>query len=212
MKTKNTITPKETTAGLNGQNKWWILVIILVVFFIPAILFLNTKKPEPVVKSKPTPPVGEKIYTDTLHVFKITIPGNWTTTQSEGTNTTGLNTAHPVTQQIEITQLYIPPEEGITIQVYKGVPTCPLAVNTPTTTLADFPAFYDPIRQIWTIPTTKATLMISISYPGSKMFHLPPSQTRATPVPSIVAQQNEAYVMKVLKTMKLTNLTPFSCQ
>lgn len=195
------------------SHKGWILIIVVAVICICAILFLHTNKPTPAVKfaAKPTPSVGKKVYTDPLYDFKITIPGNWVTQQGQGTGITGQHTAHPVTQQVEVSQLYIPPEEGITIQVYTGVPTCPLE-TTLTTTLAGFPASYDSTMQTWTIPTTKATLVISLSYPGGRMFRLPPSQAGATPIPSVVAQQNEAYVMNVLKTLKLTNLTPFSCQ
>src|ERR1700688_3493423 len=121
----------EKVAEDSPQHKRWILAAIIVLLCMVVILFFYRSKPTASIK--PTPSVGEKVYTDPLHDFRITVPGDWVTQQEQGTGITGQHTAHPVTQQVEISQLYIPPEEGITIQVYTVVPTCPLESKLTTT-------------------------------------------------------------------------------
>src|SRR5258708_8604996 len=154
--TENTKTFFEKVSDFSRKNKWLIIFIIVVILCIIVFSFsLTTKR---------NTPVTTKTYTDSLHAFTITVPKHWITEQEAGNNTTGENTSNPVTQQIEISQLYVPPEEGVTIQVYEDKPSCPLNYS-PTTTFAGFPASYDPNMQTWTIPTTKPTLTLSILYP-----------------------------------------------
>lgn len=149
-----------------------------------------------------------KIYIDSLHYFKVTVPHSWNTEQEKASNLTGENTAHPVVQQIEISQLYNSQDEGITVQVYRGTPLCPLGQPL-TTTFAGYPSAFNSLINTWTIPTTAALITITITYPGSGMditTHYV-SNTSAS-----ASKQDQEYVMGVLKSMQLTNLKTFTCQ
>ena len=170
-----------------------ILILIALVYFFFTFLY---------------PQITSKTYTDSLHYFSITVPKEWSTDQEEGNNTTGLNTTHPVTQKIEITQLSVSSQEGIAVQVDEGAPVCP--IQKPNTMFAGFPAYYDSFIKSWTIPTTKATIVVSISYPGSTLKQFPSASTTAPSQTEIIKGQND--VMGILKTLKLTNLKPFSCR
>ncbi len=188
----------------NRNPKSW-LGSILVALILVALYFLlsSTNKLFTTDNAEPM-----KTYTDSLHYVKLRVPTKWTAEQEVATNTTGLNTPNPVTQQVEISQLYVPKTEGITIQVYNGTPTCPL--DQPLTTkLAGFPAAHDDTFNTWTIPANKATVTVSITYPGS-VIHVAPENAPTAPEPSVV-ELYKSDVMDVLNTMELNNLTPFSC-
>lgn len=169
-----------------------LFICILVIYSILMVIIDNTPK----------------IYIDSLHYVKVTVPHSWNTEQEEASNSMGVNTSHPVVQQIEISQLYNSQDEGITVQVYKGTPICPL--NQPlSTTFAGFPASFNSILNTWTVPTTAATITVTISYPGSGMD----ITTHYVSNNSVTAsQQDQAYVMGVLKSMKLTNLHTYNCK
>ena len=183
------------------------IVVLLIVFFIGRNIKSTQKQSEqPTV----TPVPQMKTYKDSSNYFSITAPDNWTSTKRVATSTTGLKTTHPVTTQIEITQIYVPADMGVTVQVYKTPPTCPL-VQKPTTTLAGLPASYNDAIHTWTIPTTTALVSVSIAYPGSGGFHGPARQVQPTAVPQSVVDADKKLLEQILTTLKLNNLQPFSC-
>ena len=152
--------------------------------------------------------VSKKTYTDKMNVYSIAVPKNWTITENQGQNIIDQNTPHPITQQIEIAQLYLPNQYGISVQVMQGVPHCPLpALNT---SLAGLPAYYDMLGNDWTIPTTTATIQVGISYPGPGRYNNPFSKS-PTPVPSETITADKQLLLNLLQTISLRNLTPFHC-
>src|SRR6266404_5223363 len=106
----------------NRNPKSWLGSILVALILVMLYFLLSSSNK--LFTTDNTEPM--KTYTDSLHYVKIRIPETWTTEEQTATNTTGLNTPNPVTQQIEISQVYIPKVEGIVIQVNKTTPTCPL--------------------------------------------------------------------------------------
>jgi len=185
--------------------KVWIIIVIGLILVSLLVLFLINSSQNPV--SNPS----TKSYSDSLHYVSLNIPQDWDIDQEQGSNTTGLNTDHPVSQKIEISQLSNSSQEGITIQVQDGTPACPLAPHM-NSMLVGFPASYDPNFGTWTIPTTKATVIVSVAYPGSNFARANPFATQVTPVPPAIAEKNRNEIIGILKTLKLNNLTPYSCK
>ena len=189
------------------------LIIVLVVIIVMTGIILSDRfflqpdeKSAPVTKN----PVTMRTYHDPDNNFSIQVPSNWTTRQSTATNTTGLNTPSPRSQEVTITQFTVPAEMGVTVQTYKGQPTCPFAKPL-NATLAGLPATHDEANQQWIVPTTNATIVVSIAYPGNGGFKGPVMQSQPTTVPQSVIDADKKLLEKILSTLKLSDLKPFSC-
>jgi hypothetical protein len=189
------------------------LIIVLVVIVVVTGIILSDRfllQPDKVSTPITKTPVTMKTYHDPENNFSIQIPSNWTIRQSIATNTTGLNTPTPRTQEVTITQFTVPAEMGVTVQTYKGQPTCPFAKPL-NTTLAGLPAAYDEANQQWIIPTTNATMVVSIAYPGNGGFKGPVMQSQPTVVPQSTIDADKKLLEKILSTLQLSNLKPFGC-
>ncbi len=185
-----------------------ILVVFVVVIMVLIIVWKNTTPK--LNTSTDNQPLKMKSYTDSGKYFSIKIPENWTSSERIAQNTTGLNTDNPIRQQVEITQLYIPAVIGVTIQVYKGQPTCPPAQPI-TTTFAGLPAAYSEANHTWTIPTTQATLVVSTANSKSGGFQGPAKKVQPTDVPQSVMDADRKLLEEIISTFKPNNLQPFSC-
>lgn len=187
------------------QTKWLALTIILIVFGLGVAGWLQ----QPKIAPSENQSVSLHTYKDPQNVFTVSVPTNWTTKTSTASSTTGLHSAHPVQQSIQVTQLTKPAEAGLTMQVINGTPTCP--AGKPETTIAGLPAYYNPAIYTWTIPTTTNTILISAAYPGTNSFH----QRRNQPVPTYsetTIAEDKKLVMTALASLKLNNLEPLPCK
>jgi hypothetical protein len=187
-------------------SKRTLLVAIAFIIILLGIIFT-------IVELKPNQPkqnIVYRTYNDKGKYFSIQIPQNWTTSQDVAQGTIGVGTPQEATQNIEEAQLSDTFGTGIQIQVYEGTPTCPLDQKL-NMKLAGFPAAYEDSSGTWTIPTTKALITITVTYPGSNAIHHVLLQNAPTPVPSAVAEKNKNVMGEILKTLKLSNLVPFSC-
>ena len=189
------------------RSRW--LIITIVVIFLAMIVAALLQQPK-VSPSEQNSPVVLKTYSDPGKVFAVSVPSTWNITPSTATSTTGLNTAHPVKQTRQITQFTKPAEMGFTVQVMSGQPSCPLQEKL-TTTVAGLPASYDPGTSTYTIPTTTATVLVSLAYPGTNSFHGPLQTTRPTPIPQATVAADKQFVFSLLKTLTFPTLKPFSC-
>lgn len=210
-----------STNNLLSDHKKLIAIIVGIFVILSVLLLFLTKKTPSLNKnttSKTTTYTNvvlkdTKPYTDTGNYYRITMPKTWTTSESTSKGTTGLNTGHPVTHQTEITQFYLPNDIGVTIQIDKTTPTCPLNL-TLDTTIAGFPAAYYPAQHMWEIPTKSAMIAINVTYPGSNGSHgfmrtiLTPTPT---PIPASQIKNDQDFLNAVVNTLKFTNLQPLSC-
>jgi hypothetical protein len=195
------------------KTKKQLIIITLIILgggLLLSLLFhgYNTETTTPV---QPTPePVHTVFYTDPENYFSLYIPSDWTKKLSTATNTTGTNTDHPVIQDVSITQFYVPNEKAITIQVYKGQPVCQYLppVNA---VLATLPASYNEVQHQWIIPTTNATIIVTIAYPGSGGFGQPLQTVQPTTLPKSVVDADRNLVEAVLVSIKLNNAKPYQC-
>jgi hypothetical protein len=183
----------------------FFVLLAVIIFLLPAYFYFTKKQ------STPTPnKFVTRVYRDKGNFFTIQIPKDWKTSEAMAQGTTGIGTNQQSTQNIEEEQLTWENGTGIAIQIYEGTPSCPL--NQPlTTTLAGFPASYDSNYNTWTVPTTKALITITISYPGSGIQHNMVQNAQTLPQ-SLDGERDKAVVTNVLKTLAFTELTPFRCQ
>lgn len=202
---------------LNKNKKLLVIIIVVILILIPvlSLLILQTHHNPKNVQSHATitsikVKSVSNLQSDNWHVFTIDIPKNWQVSTSMQQGATGLNTKHPVIHQIEITQYYIPGQTGITVQVEQGQPVCPFT-NPLTTTLAGLPASYNSLMNSWIIPTTNATINVSISYPGTEGFNPPMINAAPSKIPQSVVNQYQETVNNILKTFKINALKPFHC-
>lgn len=184
-----------------------LISLALIIFLVLGAIFVLLRQ-TPTQQQKPLP--NQTTYTDQGKFFSIQIPRSWTTSADVAQGETGIGTDHMTTQNIEETQLGTNDGFGVAIQAYEGTPACPLSQPL-TTTLAGLPASYDPLLNAWTIPTTKALIIVTIAYPGSNEIHHGLMQDIPTPVPAVVTEQNRKSIMNILNTLNLTNLVPFKC-
>jgi hypothetical protein len=120
-------------------------------------------------------------------------------------------TPQQTTHTTEETHIIESPDSGIAMQVYEGTPVCP--IDKPlTTTFNGFPASYDDRSSTWTIPTTKALITVTIFYPGSNTIHHMLHQSSSPVSTSAESEQNKKMLFNTLKTIKLTNNSPFTCR
>lgn len=202
--------PVEDTqnSGIRSKKKIWIIFILLLIIVIVCIFTIMTytsNKPS----GKATTPVATHTYRDKGGYFSIQIPDNWQTSEDMAQGTTGVGTAHQTTQNIEETQMVLGDNTGIDIQVYEGAPACP--INQPiSTSLSGLPASYDNTFDTWTIPTNKALLTVTVTYPGSGVQHTM-LQSIPTPIPATKVALDKQVVMSVLRTLIFINLFTFKC-
>jgi len=201
----------ETPINTPKRLRWVLLVIMcvgIVVILLIIKLYLSKSSS---IHTSVHKSVTNNEYHDRGNYFHIQIPKNWQTSEDIAQSTTGLHTSKQATHNIEETQLELGHDTGIAINVYEGTSPCPLSQPL-TTTIAGLPASYDPILDQWTIPTTQATITVTISYPGGSNSMIQPgfSQEVTIPPPSVVAQ-NKKNIMEILKTLKLANLVPLKC-
>ena len=189
------------------NTKWLIITIVLVIGGLLLIAGLQ----KPMGTQQKNQRIVLKTYKDPNNVYTIKIPSNWTKNESVATSTTGLKTDHPVKSEIQVSQFTKPAEMGITVQVIKGQPICPLSYKT-STKLAGLPAAYDPSIYTWTIPTTTATVMVSVAYPGTNSFHGPMQKVQPTPFPEAKIKADKKLVTARLASLKFNGLKPFSCE
>jgi hypothetical protein len=189
------------------RSRWLIGTIVIIFLIMIVAAFVQQPKISPV---KQNPPMVMKTYTDPAKVFSVSVPSTWSTTPSTATSTTGLKTAHPVTQTMQITQFTKPAEMGLTVQVLSGKPTCPLQEKL-TTTVAGLPAAFNPAISTYTIPTQTATILVSFAYPGTNSFHGPLQASQPTPFPQATVAADKQLVFAMLKTLTFPNLKSFSC-
>ena len=189
------------------KTKWLVLSIIgiLVLLLIAGWLQGPATK-----KTQTEKPVTMQKYIDPENVYTVSVPSNWTKSNTTATSTTGLKTGHPVQQDIKVTQFTKPAEMGFTVQVISGPPTCPLQ-NKPNTSLAGLPAFYNPANYTWTISATTATVLVSIAYPGTNSFHRPLTQAQAPPYPVVTINADKALVRSMLNSLTFPELRPLTC-
>ncbi len=192
------------------RNQWIIIILVLVGGAFLLRLLLPVISPEKIAPKPNQVQKQKKTYADKENYFSVQVPANWNIHESTATNTTGLKTGYKIKQEIEVTQLSGPGQTGITVQVYRGQLTCPLA-KKPTTTLAGLPASYDTVTHLWTIPTTTGTVVVSMVYPGSGGFHGPLKQTNSSRASQSQMSADKQIVDSVLSTVKFNNLQPFSC-
>ncbi len=196
------------------KTKKHLLIITLIILgggvLLSVLLHGYVSEPEPALQPVPTP-AASYLYTDPENYFSLHVPSDWTKKLSTATNTTGTNTNHPVTQDVSITQFFVPNHKAITIQVYKGQPVCSYTppVNT---ALAGLPASYNESLHQWIIPTTEATYVITIAYPGSGGFRQPLQMIQPTQIPQSVIKADKDLVEAVLVSIKLTNAKPYQCK
>jgi hypothetical protein len=190
------------------MKKWIILLVVIIV--IGGTIFADRFLPDTTEQIKKEPPVTMKTYHDPDNTFSVQFPSNWTTRRSAATNTVGIKTGNPQSQEVIVTQFSVPAEMGVTVQTYKGQPTCPFAKPL-NTTLAGLPTTYDEAHQQWIVPTTNATIVVSIAYPGNGGFKGPVMQSQPTVVPQSTIEADKKLLEKILSTLKLSNLKPFSC-
>jgi hypothetical protein len=207
-KTINTKT--QGTKFLEVAKKKWVLIAVVALVLLIVIRIIIVSNSQVTVPTPSTAAVGTQLFSDSAKYFYIKVPSTWTTTQTVATATTGEHTANPKTQNIEISQMYLPNQVGVTVQVYEGAPTCPLAY-TINATLGGYPASYNPLTHQWVIPTTVGTIAIGIAYPGSGGFHEPMQLSAPTPVGALTVTQDELLLKDVLATFTPINLIPFSC-
>ena len=187
------------------MKKWIIISIIVIIVGSIAFDYL---RPIPSAKPVTTPVTKLKTYQDSGKYYTIKVPSNWQAKETIATSTTGMKSGHPVNQQIEVTQYYLPEQMGITVQVYKGQPACPLPYRL-TTFVDNLPAAYDPVHLMWTIPTTTATIAFSYAYPGNGYHNL---QTVApTAIPKAVMDADQKIIAESLTTFLPKDLKPFQC-
>jgi hypothetical protein len=200
---------KGTNKSFRQPNKRTVVyaVIVFIVLIILIVVLFNRQSQ---TMSQPSP-TGTKVFSDAAKLYYLTVPSSWQTTQTVATETTGLHTPNPKTTRIEISQMYVPAQVGVTVQAYLGTPTCPLpaAINT---TLGGYPASYDQNMHQWMIPTTAATFYITTAYPGSGGFHTPLTQVAPTMVPQTTVIQDQLQLKDILGSFTPINLVPFSCK
>jgi hypothetical protein len=200
---ENKYLTKEHHFHFTLDKKYAVIIVLIAIVGMLGFLkifFFHTVSTPPLLSS-----TKMKLYTDANNNFSIEIPENWETTNTTSQGTTGINTGHPITQQIETSQMYLPGKIGVTIQIYSGKPACPL--NQPITThLANLPASYDATQHAWTFFTTNSTVVITIAYPGSGGF----MEDTTTPSPQEV-NQDVKLIQQVLQTLKLTHTQPLNC-
>lgn len=205
------------TTNITQKKKVLIIVGALIIIFIPIITFLlvlnnhklqNTKKHTPVTISNNTQ--STNIRSDNWHSFTVAIPKNWQVSRTIQQGTTGLNTSHPVVHQTEITQFYVSGQTGITVQIDRVHPNCPLSPPL-TTSFANLPASFDPAMNAYTIPTTTEIITVGISYPGVGQFNPPMMQTAPTKIPQAEITNYQKTLNSIIKTFTITNPKPFIC-
>lgn len=184
-----------------------ILIILAVVGFIVLMDKLYLK--QPAHPSSSAPAVTLKSFTDYGKFYSVKVPSNWQIHQSTATNTIGIKTNHPTKQQIEITQFTLPAEAGVTVQVYKGQPLCPILLPM-NTMVSHLPASFDSVKHEWFIPTTNATILVKYDYPGSGGFYGP--LRAVSPVPQAVLNADMKTINGILQSFALIHSQPFSCQ
>jgi hypothetical protein len=203
-----TTLPVEETqyTNQNSKKKIWIIIVLLFVIVLGGIFILLT-----FMLNKPTVsmPIASHTYKDKGGYFTLQIPDNWQTSEDVAQGTTGIGTSHQSTQNIEETQMVLGDNTGIDIQVYEGTPVCPFTQPF-STTLSGLPSSYDNTYDTWTIPTNKALLTVTISYPGSGVQHNM-LQSLPTPIPALKVAQDKQIVMTVLRTLIFINLFTFKC-
>jgi len=191
------------------KRKWVVVAVIAIVLLviIRIIVVSNSQVavPAPAINAS-----GTQLFSDNGKYYYIKVPSTWTTSQTVATATTGEHTATPKTQNIEISQMYLPNQVGVTVQVYEGAPTCPLGY-TINSTLGGYPASYNQLNHQWVIPTTVGTIAIGIAYPGSGGFHEPMQLNAPTPVAPLTVTQDQLLLKDVLATFTPINLVPFTC-
>src|SRR5258708_10094428 len=166
------------------------LLFVILIGSICAVIIMLSKR------QTAAPIITSNTYNDKGKYFTLQIPRSWNTTENIAQGTTGIGTPQEATQNIEEVQLGDTSGTVIAIQVYEVAPTCPF--NQPlTTSFASLPASFDDNVNTWTIPTTKALIMVTISYPGSNTHYHNLQQSIPTPVPSSIAEQNRKHVMEI---------------
>jgi hypothetical protein len=191
-----------------GKNKivltvFGIILLLIIIYFLQDTWLAK----QPTSQPKTTSVIQTKIYTDPAGYFSMKIPSTMQTTVNVATNTTGLKTNHPATQNIEIVTHMIN-GAGVTIQVYENKPTCQ-EIMTPNTTIAGFPATYDVNHLSYTIQTGNATYVLYSFYPGSGNVHAPNNYK-----PQLTQQQKDAYeksLKAILQTFHPTSTQKLSC-
>jgi hypothetical protein len=218
------VTFKKITENLNQKRQRTLILALVIVCFVCLLIlaFVKNQTQTPTTQMTSTNfPVNSSsssviknaatstTYKDSQNYFSISIPTNWRTESTSGTNTfIDPTSQQPVTQQIEISKLYLSDREGITIQVYQGVPVCPFKQSLDTT-LAKLPASYDAATETWSIPTTTATVTVSVFYPGSNFnYHMQNTDSQRS---TTEMENNKRFIMGILSTLALPNLSPYSC-
>ncbi|MGI8420430.1 MAG: hypothetical protein ACR2LN_07380 [Candidatus Levyibacteriota bacterium] len=200
MKKSKQIPKKSYKNALSG-NRRWLLIAVAVSFIILLVYLISTT-------NKPSVSGQMRTYSDQGNYYSLQIPTNWISQEKIGSETTGLNTPHPQTSNIEVAQFYLD-HVAVTMQVYERAQLCNNTQVT-NTTFAGLPATYDVQHHLWTIPTADATYLISYAYPGiggyRQLTHLSPTQ-----VPQSVMDANQALVNSILATIKLTHTTVSPC-
>jgi hypothetical protein len=192
------------------KKKWVLIAVIAVALLIIIRLIVAGSTSTQPASSNSSTSNAYQVFSDNKKYFYIKVPSTWTTTQTVATETTGLHTANPKTQDIEISQLYLPDQLGVTVQVYEGTPDCPLS-SPINSTLAGYPASYNQAAHRWIVPTTVGNVVLSIAYPGSGGFHEPAWTVSPTPVPQELTTEDQLLLKNILSTFTPINLVPFNC-
>jgi hypothetical protein len=187
------------------DNKLAMIVfgIILVMLIISLVRYISAKE----ASVSQVPASTSKIYHDPGNHFTITVPSVWQATENTAINTTGLNTARPITQYSEINTL-MSGEVGVTVQVNEEAQVCD-STFMPNTTIAGLPAVYNPTHLSYTIQTTNAQYVLYTFYPGASILHAPASYHV-----QLTAGQKEEYeneLQSILNTFKPLNTQLLHC-
>lgn len=177
--------------------------IILVMLIISISRYLLSAKKA----SQQVPVSATKIYHDSGNYFTIKVPSVWQSTENTATNTTGLNTSHPISQYSEINTL-MSGQVGVTVQVNEGAQVCDPALIT-NATIANLPAVYNPTHMSYTIQTANAQYVLYSFYPGSSNLHTPANYNV-----QLTSQQKEAYeneLQSILNTFEPLNNQLLHC-
>jgi hypothetical protein len=188
------------------KKKLLIVIIVVIIGIVFVTIAQRNNKKQPAPAPQVGTPVTLQIYQDPSGYFSLLIPSNWTKSQSTTTNTSGMNTPNYVVQDVDITQFSMPPDKSVTIKVYKGQPACPFAMPI-NSNFAGFPAAYEETGHQWSIPTTDATVVIGVSYPGSETLPGSPSTT----IPQPIIDANKKLFNEILSNFQLNSLQPLQC-
>jgi len=199
---KRTLRTKSKNMKISLMKKLTFAALIIAAAFFAALIIAGFKKMPP--------KVGNKIYSDSANLYKVKLPGDWKTSETNGQNTTGIGTQHRNSQKLEITQLYGPDGTGVTIQVYLGQPDCS-QVKKPTTTFAGLPASFDPEIKLWSVATTNALYVINLYYPSINVFHGDLKSRAPTLPPQEIINSDKQLAESVAATFRINNPQALNC-